>query len=98
MLCVFIFFLSMCYALVLVFAISTFFFSISIIMVFPTVCLDEIIVCFLLLLLQSTALLFASISLLFECVRIRAEASQKLSSKNKSLIKPGIISSTKTNE
>lgn len=57
MLCVFIFFLSMCYALVLVFAISTIFFSISIIMVFPTVCLDEIIVCFLLLLLQSTALL-----------------------------------------
>lgn len=45
MLCVFIFILSMCYALVLVFAISTFFFSISIIMVFPTVCLDEIIVC-----------------------------------------------------
>lgn len=97
MLCVIIFFLSMCYALVLVFAISTFFFSISIIMVFPTVCLDEIIVCsFVVVTIYCT--FFASTSLLFECVRIRAEASQKLSSKNKSLIKPGIISSTKTNE
>lgn len=77
----------------LVFAISTIYFSISIIMVFPTECLDEIIVCvffcccYNLLLLCFVFPFFSSAS---EYARKHHRNYQK-----KNLIKPGIISSTK---